>query len=290
MATSGNGAAVGAATGATLVGLCLELLTVIVEAVEVDNDRSQSRQQKRMFGLLRETCKELSYKVCEPFGRRHFKQLNIRLNERGLRRLLLAIAEGDLGVYVESITIDARTLTAVETFEDYDVPSSLDDQEWYENGSDEGENHAMFERFHFNVSNGDTKGIRSNTVCFIRKLLHEDSSIRDLGLGFGNVLFIPDSEKNSYAVFKEIALPIAFQRICRLTLSQLSTPARYIRRVLESCRSSLEALTLDTVSFTYDNKILNIDDGFFRMLEEKSELKELTLRRLNYAGNAICFR
>lgn len=105
-------------------------------------------------------------------------------------------------------------------------------------------------------------------------------------MGFG---CLGDSEdvlhEKTDKFFKQMTKTILSPGFRRLALSQFATRKKYLKDFLRSCKGTLEALTLDCISFT----AISDDQGIDGFLREELKLKKVTLQCLNFTYRGMYF-
>jgi len=110
--------------------------------------------------------------------------------------------------------------------------------------------------------------------------------LKDFTIGFGCVESpMPAFKRTTNTFFRWMAKDMPVPGFRRLTLSQLITRKKYVKNLLRSCKSTIEALSLDCIAFTAHSDDRGIED----FLKEELNLKEVTLRCLNFALSGMCF-
>jgi len=112
------------------------------------------------------------------------------------------------------------------------------------------------------------------------------SELKDFSMGFGcaeSAQSVLHEKTNTF--FKQMVKTMPAPGFRRLTLSRLVTRKKYLKDLLRTCRSTIEALNLDCISFT----AIADDQGIDGFLREELKLKEVTLRCLNFTWSGMYF-
>jgi hypothetical protein len=123
-------------------------------------------------------------------------------------------------------------------------------------------------------------------VDILNRIFQIASDLEDFGMSFG---CIDKAEtfvfQKSCVFFKQTARTMPVPHFRRLALSHLITRKKYLKIILRSCKTTLEALTLDCITFT----AISDEQGVEDILMNEFNLKEVTFRRINCSWRGMCY-
>jgi hypothetical protein len=123
-------------------------------------------------------------------------------------------------------------------------------------------------------------------VNILSQIFQVASNLKDFTMSFGciekadTLMF-----EKSCVFFKQMVRTMPMPHFRRLALSHLITRKKYLKNMLRSCKTTLEALTLSCITFVAIADESSVED----ILMESLKLKDVTFERINCTWHGFCF-